>query len=246
MNNEKKKYAEQWNRSADYFYNNDSYSWMCSNIKGYKTILEIGCGTGQSTLSLLNNGYKVISIEKNIFCIEKAKVLLESKGFKIGTIESNLQNCDVVFINKDLLDSELTDVLNNISFDVVISWNVGTYWSGEMMKYYLPFMIEYGLNKEEIASNIESSYAELITWKSCEIARRKNVPINIVDRAHNKISSLNDLYYCTLKNEFNYSKIKYNNKSAKTLSGDGRILIYNGKENTDKTMNIYLNSILIK
>ncbi|GAE02621.1 hypothetical protein CBO05C_2311 [Clostridium botulinum B str. Osaka05] len=246
MTNEQEIYSEQWKTSANYFYDNGSYSWMCSKVKRYKIILEIGCGTGQSTLSLLENGHKVISIEKNNFCIEKAKFFLESKGYKIGSIESNLQNCDVIFINNDLLDSQLTDFLNNISFDLVISWNVGSYWDKEMIEYYVPFMLEYGLNIEQISSNKESSYGELITWKSCKIASEKNVPIHIIDRGLEKITRINDLYYYTLKKEFSYSKIKYDNKSVKTLSGNGRILTCNGKVNTDETINIYLNSILIK
>lgn len=246
MNNEKKIYSEQWNSSADYFYNNGSYNWMCSNIKRYKTILEIGCGTGQSTLSLLENKHKVVSIEKNNFCIQKAKSLLESKGYKIGSIESTFQNCDVIFINRDLLNNQLTNLLNNISFDLIVCWNVGSYWNKEMIKYYVPFMIEYGLTIDQITSNIESSYTELIIWKSFKIASEKNVPINIIDRGIEKISKLKDFYYSALRKEFNYSKIKYANKSVKTLSGDGRILICNGRENTDETMNIYLNSILMK
>lgn len=34
--------------------------------ENFNIILEIGCGTGYSILALLENGHKVIAIEKNI------------------------------------------------------------------------------------------------------------------------------------------------------------------------------------
>lgn len=115
-----------------------------------------------------------------------------------------------------------------------------------MAKYYVPYMLEYGLTKEQILSNIESSYGELIIWKSCKIASKNQVPVHIVDRALNKISRRNDLYYITLKEEFNYSKIEYDNKKVQTLSEGGRSLIRDGKVYTDELVNIYLNSVLIR
>ena len=39
---------------------------------------EVGCGTGYSTLALLENGHKVIALDKNNECIEKAIEYLDS------------------------------------------------------------------------------------------------------------------------------------------------------------------------
>ena len=49
--NEKEKYAVEWNNSAQYFYDRNSYKHLVAHIREFKTVLEIGCGTGQSTLS---------------------------------------------------------------------------------------------------------------------------------------------------------------------------------------------------
>ena len=52
---EKLEYAEQWEVSSKYFYDKNYYNWMQTKIKDYNIILEVGCGTGYSTLSLLEN-----------------------------------------------------------------------------------------------------------------------------------------------------------------------------------------------
>ena len=66
--NEKIKYSEQWDISAQYFYNKGYYSWMADKLTGYKNVLEVGCGTGYSTLALVEKGYRVIAVEKNPEC----------------------------------------------------------------------------------------------------------------------------------------------------------------------------------
>ncbi len=238
-------YAEQWNNSSDNFYKNSSYFWMREQIKKYNTILEIGCGTGQSTLSLLEKGHKVIVIEKNNFCIEKAKLLLEKKGYIIGTIECGLLDCDVIFLESELFDTSTSNCISHISFDVVICWNIGSYWDKSMREYYVPYMIEYGLALEQIYSDIESSYAELVQWKSCKIARKHGVPIHFIDRNKQQITEMNDIYYIELKKEFNFSKIHYNNIKTESISNGGRILSHNGKILKEDSVVLYLVSIII-
>ena len=64
MNNTKN-YANQWDISAQFFYEKGYYSWMAQRINKFQTVVEVGCGTGYSTLALVENGYKVIAIDKN-------------------------------------------------------------------------------------------------------------------------------------------------------------------------------------
>ena len=69
-------YSEQWNVSSKYFYDKGYYAWMADKLTAYKIVLEVGCGTGYSTLALVERGYKVIAVDKNPECLEKAKALL--------------------------------------------------------------------------------------------------------------------------------------------------------------------------
>ena len=82
--NEKIKYSEQWDISAQYFYNKGYYSWMADKLTGYKNVLEVGCGTGYSTLALVEKGYRVIVVEKNPECINKAKNCFMKMDIKEG------------------------------------------------------------------------------------------------------------------------------------------------------------------
>ena len=199
-------YAKKWNINAEHFPNNNSYLWMCSKINSYKTVLEIGCGTGQSTLALLKNGHRVIAIEKNLSCIDAAKTLIGNSGYKVESIENSENDFDALIINKDLLESE--DYIKQYSFDIVICLNVGSYWDRDMAKYYSIPMLRYGLTLEQIKKDPESSYAELVLWYSCRIANEYSVPIHIVDRCGEEYNSDNDPYYFMLKNEWGFSNIK--------------------------------------
>jgi len=231
-------YADQWDVSAQYFYDKGYYSWMINKLEGYSTVLEIGCGTGYSTLALIEKGFKVLAIDKNPDCIVKAKALIASK---------EIYEEKVTFLNGDISDDVFRgELILKYSFDLVICWNVGSYWSKEMMEYYLPYMLEYGLDRNQIASNPESSYSELIIWEACRLAKEKRVPVHIVDRGTEIITEFTDPYYFALRDEFDYSTIQYDNKMADSISNGGRILATNGAVNTCKTIDIIFVSVFYK
>lgn len=231
-------YSEQWNVSSKYFYDKGYYAWMADKLTAYKIVLEVGCGTGYSTLALVERGYKVIAVDKNPECLEKAKALLSEKGYING---------EVSFVAGDIVVDEIrNELINKFEFDVVICWNVGTYWNRQMIEYYLPCMLEYGLNRQQIASNPESSYSELIIWDECRLAKAKGVASHIVDRGAEVINAQTDPYYYTLKDEFGFSSIEYDNKVADSISGGGRMLTTNGTINTETKINIIFISIMYR
>ena len=59
--------------SKCFFLEQGDYKWMARQLKEYKTVLELGCGTGQSTLSLLQQGLNVIAVDKNPSCLSLAR-----------------------------------------------------------------------------------------------------------------------------------------------------------------------------
>lgn len=65
-------YANEWNNSAKHFYDNGDYKWIVSHLQQNSEVLEIGCGTGYKTLSLLEAGNKVIAVDKNFIYIDRA------------------------------------------------------------------------------------------------------------------------------------------------------------------------------
>ena len=73
---------------------------MAQAINEFHTVVEIGCGTGYSTLELAKLWHKVIAIDKNAVCIEKAKNLLYNNGIS----EDN-----VIFVEGNITDSSFRD-----------------------------------------------------------------------------------------------------------------------------------------
>ena len=190
-----------------------------------------------STLALLEKGFDVIAIEKNEECIRKAEQLVSKSGYF---------DSKVVFLQGDIAEETFrNNILEQYDFDIVICWNIGSYWNREMMTYYLPHMIEYGLDIQQIRSNPESSYAELIVWYACKLAKEKNVSVNIVDRCGEQLNEHNDPYYKCLKDEFSFVKIEYKNKEGKSLSKGGRVLTTNGQASFESVMDIVFVSILL-
>jgi len=241
MSNDKKNYAQQWDKSASFFYDNSEYSWMGSHIAPYKKVLEVGCGTGQSTLALLKMGHKVISIEKNEYCLNKAKELIVANGYSY----SETTPSDVIFICNDIANEVFLKKLISQEFDVVICWNVGTYWSKSMIQYYLPFMLDYGLTTEDIKENPESSYGEYVQWLSGRIAQFKAVPYHIIDRTSCKIDKTNDCYFDVLKRELGYKRIAYVNKETISKSSGGRLLTVEQDVCKNEIVELYFISVLM-
>ena len=48
------KYAQSWKQDSEYFNANGYYKWMANKLPESGIVLEIGCGLGYSTASLLN------------------------------------------------------------------------------------------------------------------------------------------------------------------------------------------------
>ena len=153
----------------------------------------------------------------------------------------------VIFIEGDIAEGSFRSrITSTFEFDVVLCWNVGSYWSKEMIEYYLPYMLEYGLNRFQIVQNPESSYSELILWETCRLAKAKQVAVHIVDRGAETLNEQNDPYYKTLRDEFGYKEIIYANQNALTISKGGRMLATNGVVNTENFLDIVFVSILMQ
>lgn len=245
MQQARKDYADGWKNSADYYYKNSDYDWMCSQIEQFDKVLEIGCGTGESTLSLIEHGHTVIAIEKNEYCLEKAMELIKRKGYTCGTIDDEPKEFNVIFIFGDMSNIDFMSKLIEVVVDVVICWNIGTYWDDQMRIEYFRKFINDDFSYELIVENEESTYAEYVQRKSLEIAKHLCVPMHFIDRDDRSIENADGAcYFENLKDEYGYSMIKLNDKKSTYLSSNS-IPLKIGNQLSEKVIfEIYLLSIM--
>lgn len=151
-------YAEKWKTSSKLFEEKGYYKWMSSKVKAYNRILEIGCGSGYSTLALANDGHEVLVVEKNCECTLMTQKLLQDSGYgeKVSFLEGDI-----------ILPIFRNNLIKNNNVDVVICWNPGTQLDTDSFTHYAKYMIEYGLTVEQIKQSPSSSYCELMLWHAC-------------------------------------------------------------------------------
>jgi len=241
----KKRYAEQWKASAEEFYNNQSYQWMTEQISDYKVVLEVGCGCGHSTLTLVEYGHKVYALDKNEFCINKTKELIEQSGYRCCYLNDEVENADVILLPNDICEQIIVDVVDLHNIDVAICWNVGSYWSKEMRDYYYDKLIKYGLTHNQIQENEESSYSEYIQWKTIEVVNKHKIPVHLIDRYVYPVTPCNDTYYISLKDGFEYKNINYFNLRTNSISIGGRPLANGDNIINENQMELVLIGVLI-
>jgi len=237
-----KEYFTQWNESADYFYNNNTYQWMSNFVSNFNVILEVGCGSGHSTLALLKNKSKVIAIDKNPYCIEATEKLLLSNGYRVGRNGDSIIDIDAIVIQTDILDMDYRSI--KYPFDLVLVWNIGTYRDTQKTPFYVRKLLEYGLTEDQIVSDFASSYSELMLWKSCNIAKLNNTPIHIIERRSKPISQEDGIYYNMLKEQIGFNRTEFNELLTKSKSNSGKVLKIDDKPISEDIVDVYLLSIL--
>ncbi len=194
----RKKYTKEWDITSSFFDAEGHYAWMSGQMTNYDHILEIGCGVGYSTLSLLKDGHSVVSVEENPECINLTKELLEKNGFSVTTIQreriiskgeekykilysdinlNDVESSDALLIEGDALkDKKLTQWLSkNKKYDGVVCWLLGTHsYRGHNTCMDL-FQISNSSDHRLLVQNMVYELADIIL-------RSKGV-LNIIDRA---------------------------------------------------------------
>lgn len=141
-------YANEWEITSKKIFENSYYSWMCSFINKNSKVLEIGTGTGYSTLSLVKSGHSVVSVDQNPECLRLTKERLNKEGieatiilrekirdlggkYKIeySSINNEYDENKVILIEGDMLnDTHLINwILSCSPFDAIVCWLIGTH-----------------------------------------------------------------------------------------------------------------------
>lgn len=125
-------YANEWSVNAKTFASEGHYAWMAEQLGAAKTVLEIGCGPGESTLAVAQDGRRIISIEINQQLISQAASLLRANGITVeittladlskATLSKTVQ---VTLVDANVFDKDLHAALVSLEFDSIVCWLIG-------------------------------------------------------------------------------------------------------------------------
>jgi predicted O-methyltransferase YrrM len=213
-------YAAQWQENSKFFSQGGHYDWMAAYLEQPSTVIEIGCGSGGSTLALAKRAQRVIAIEVNATLANAAAAYLNNNGVstqvvEIETLGASLpaSNHRVTILVSDVFSDRITEVLPTEEADAIACWLIGA---------------NPGLIATHIGKNIESftgpempEYRERVHRRSYELGLSLLRPggiIHITDRIALNYWSDKDVARLTLvKDHVGLSEGKYQISKASTF-----------------------------
>ena len=239
-------YAREWNESAKYFQEQGIYDWLAEQVDGLTTILELGCGTGQSTLALLNRKHNVIAVDKNPKCLDLAEEKLQD-FYKSEKRMMSLETLPVKFVEADYTDGSFTkQFLPHLSVDAIVCWNVGTAGDAKILKDYEELWKYFGYSQEDAEADPAGVYNRTMCLCACLIGRIVGAPVNIVFRSQTDLTNAIKAECNGIKDRMNFSEAIFKSCKVTSLSAGGRLLSINNKVTQEETMDLFLVSVLFK
>lgn len=188
-------YAEQWEINSKSFSDEGYYRWMSQQLGNVETVLEIGCGSGNGTLALFQEGRRIVAIEPNEKLANLAyenlkanEVPVEFSDLKALVDQVRSSTSGVFIVRQDVFDSELELLQEKLNFDAVVCWLIGA----EPDR----IAIHIGKDKHDFTGPEMANYREKIHKRCYELGERLLAAggyVHIVDRFG--ISSWNDKDY---------------------------------------------------
>jgi len=127
-------YADEWQKSSKAFSDSGHYSWMASLLGNASTVLEVGCGSGISTLALSSPGRRILSVDSHASSVSSARSLLIGHNIDAETISLSeagkmipWSGSPIKLLTHDILSDKLQDLLQENAFDAIVCWLIGSY-----------------------------------------------------------------------------------------------------------------------
>ncbi len=227
---ESKEYAERWEIDAKAYAKAGVYSQFAKKLGSFRNIIEIGCGTGESTLALLNEGHFVVAIDKNKDCVLMTRKKLLKNGFK--------EKEDFILITGDFFDRSVLNDLAKMKMDLIICWNPSSFLHKDEFENMFNLLKVNGYSEELLYSNFSSSYCEFLQFLVLRFAKSYSLSASLVDRT--LIDSEIFKYFGELSKSFELKLIDTDSFFLEKLSSGGIQLSLKGKKPTNETMKGYL------
>ena len=191
----RKKYLEKWSLNATQHLEEGEYEWICSFLKEYVCILEIGCGTGDSTRVFATLGHKLLSIDNSDIAIKKTESILEEYDFdyEIVVPPIDFRDNDVLLWNADIVEHKdiIIENIKRLKIDLVLLCNPGGNQNAFLSESEREILIKYGFSEEKMRSLLKDNRGALdylhknaIIYASIDVSIECNIPFLLIDRGN--------------------------------------------------------------
>ena len=178
-------YINRWNKNAKQHFLSGDYDWIASLVEksGARSVLEIGCGVGYSTLALANKGIKVISIDSIPEAVDSTKLVLAKFGFSVGASEVDAEP-NILLKQIDVIENyhEVSSSISSI--ESILICNPGGKLETELTQKELE-MLRWGkFSDEQIAEeNVFNLHRWALILVAARLAKENGKILIVVDRA---------------------------------------------------------------
>lgn len=236
---DEEKYISQWTLNAKQHFEDGDYEWICSHISGeYHKILELGCGTGYSTLAFLLKDFEVLSLDLNEECIKSAKKLIEMHDYIVG-MAGETNKADVLLWKVDIVHGagKITRFAKeNFPVDLIVLCNPGGQLTQNITKKEYELLKICGFLDNEISGHINMGNVALLhkwamIYAACSISINLERPLLIIDRGSSKEDVRENLEQIAKDTEIRLIN-SYFRKINDSPEGGVKIVDRDGKETT--------------
>lgn len=163
-------YAAEWSTASEEHKIASDYFWMSTFLTSPAALLELGCGSGRSTLELTKKNNKIVSIEVNEAIAEMAFTYLTNNDVSVRLLQSSEideidlnSNIQVYIVQASIFDHEVESIVTTHKFDYVIFWLFGA--------APIHAANELGVQVNDLETDFAAIYREKATKRSFELSQ---------------------------------------------------------------------------
>lgn len=181
-------YINRWNVNAYQHYLDGDYNWAASLVKktGVNYIIEIGCGTGYSTLALANNNIHSLSIDSIPEALDKTKSLLKTESISVGYLDDESKS-GVLLKQWDIFEdyNELLEFSKYV--ELIYICNPGGCLDLKLSQSEID-ILKWGQYTDEVINQFDVFYLHKIALllSAAKLSKDSNKKLMIIDRGEEK------------------------------------------------------------
>lgn len=183
-------YVSSWSLNAMQHFLDKDYMWICEFIKKHignnHGLVEVGCGSGYSTLTFIQNGFSnIVAIDSKLQALDSTAQLLQ---------EHNVY-ANVITVQGDIIhqQEEIADLLRENSFpvDLIVLCNPGGNLNPNITKREYKLLCQFGFDESEINQKLLHKKGHLLhkwalIYSVSELAQQLDKMLVIVERGSKK------------------------------------------------------------